>query len=214
MLAVSYGTLLGQAYLAEHPEHVRTMIFDGTLDPTKTGPQYTLDGSLDVTDATQSYGTDRKVSIATGFTEAYRQITDVYPVPGYVQDLAYTCEDFAWPTSPAALDGEFTTEQQADVLSARANCFGWPDADPLSQLLFTDDGPKPLLTNSLSDRRTTIEEAVTVAERTGGTLITMPGTFHGLVGNFSCPTEIAATYLLSGRLPAATECPEPQPIEQ
>ncbi|MGW9157565.1 alpha/beta fold hydrolase [Microbacterium sp. NPDC055665] len=213
MLAISYGTLLGQAYLAEHPDRVRTMILDGTMDPESTGPQQTLDGMLESADAAASYGTDRDPELADGFVPAFQKMAEVYDSAApYSQDLAYNCTDFPWPSTPEEEADGLTAEQQAEVLSTHANCYGWPGADPIGALDFPDDAPKPLLINGLDDRRTPIEDARTVAERTGGVLITMPGSFHGLVNNFTCPTDIAEAYLLTAQLPAASECPQPKPI--
>ena len=214
MLAISYGTLLGQAYLAAHPDRVRTMILDGTIDPDSTGPLQTFRGILDDTDAGASYGTDRNPELADGFVPAFQKMAEVYDsAPPFSQDLAYNCTDFPWPSTPGEETDGLTAEQQAEVLSTRANCYGWPGADPIGALDFSDDGPKPLLINGLDDRRTPIADARAVAEHTGGVLITMPGSFHGLVNNFTCPTDIAEAYLLTAQLPAASECPQPKPNE-
>lgn len=214
MLAISYGTLLGQAYLAAHPDRVRAMILDGTVDPETTGPRQTLIGSLESTDAAASYGTDRNPKVAEGFGPAYTRMAELYDsAPPFSQDLAYNCTDFRWPSNPGEETDGLTAEQQAGVLTARANCYGWPGADPIGALEFSDAAPQPLLTNSLDDRRTPIDDARAVAERTGGVLVTMPGSFHGVVNNFTCPTDIAAAYLLTAQLPSASACPEPQPIE-
>jgi pimeloyl-ACP methyl ester carboxylesterase len=213
LLAISYGTLLGQSYLAEHPDHVRTMILDGTMDPTTTGPRYTLEGMLDASDAAASYGTDRDPEIADGFLAEFDKVRAVYegPVP-FAQDLAYACTDFVWPSTPDDDTSGLTKEQEADVLTTRADCYGWPGADPIGELDFAPHAPKPLLVNSLDDRRTPVANARTVAARTGGTLITMPGAFHGLVNNFTCPNDIATEYLLTAQLPSPSECPRPEPV--
>lgn len=212
MLAISYGTILGQAYLAAHPDRVRTMILDGTVDPNTTGPRQTLIGMLESTDAAASYGTDRSPKVAEGFGPAYEKIAEVYDAAApFSQDLAYYCTDFVWPAAPET--SGLTAGQRASVLTARANCYGWPQADPVGALEFPDDAPKPLLFNSTDDRRTPIDGARAVAERTGGVLITMPGSFHGLVNKFTCPTDIATAYLLTAQLPMASACPQPKPIE-
>ncbi|MDF2509600.1 MAG: hypothetical protein K0Q52_3459 [Microbacterium sp.] len=215
MLAISYGTLLGQAYLAEHPDRVRTLILDGTVDPEITGPQETLNGMMENSEAAASYGTDRDPTVAEGFGPAYEKVAATYEASApYSQHLAYNCTDFPWPSSPAHEADGLTVEQQANVLTTSAHCYGWREADPVGALDFPDAAPKPLLTNSLDDRRTPIGDARSVAERTGGVLITMPGNFHGLVNNFTCPTEFATEYLLTAQLPTASVCPKPQPIEK
>ncbi|WGD36961.1 alpha/beta fold hydrolase [Lysinibacter sp. HNR] len=211
MLAISYGTLLGQAYLAEHPDRVRTMILDGVVDPTVSGPVRSLNDSLDLETAKASYGTDRDPKIAEGFAAALTELQKSYPAfPSYSQDLAYLCTDFTWPTSPAGLAAwGLSLEEQADVLTSRAPCVLWPTRAPVGTLSFKDS-PKPLIINSTKDARTPLAGAQAVARATGGTLLTMPGPFHGLTGSFTCPTQRAADYLLSGILPAPGECPAPK----
>ncbi|PQZ60271.1 hypothetical protein CQ040_04175 [Microbacterium sp. MYb54] len=212
MLALSYGTLLGQAYLASHPDRVRTMILDGTVDPETTGPEQTLENMLDVSDAAASSGTDRDPKLADGFVDAYTKVSEMYGDGApYAQDLAYNCTDFVWPATPFDEADGLTSEQQAEVLGSRAYCYGWPGADPIGALDFPEEAPKPLLINGIDDLRTPIDGARAVAERTGGVLITMPGSFHGLVNSFTCPTDIATAYLLTAQLPTASECPKAEP---
>ncbi|MFD3516873.1 alpha/beta fold hydrolase [Streptomyces sp. NPDC058657] len=51
LLGVSYGTLLGQQYLAAHPDRVRAAVFDGVADPGRTGAAEAVGAVLDLDDA-------------------------------------------------------------------------------------------------------------------------------------------------------------------
>ncbi|MFF0745118.1 alpha/beta hydrolase [Streptomyces sp. NPDC004111] len=51
LLGISYGTLLGQQYLATHPDRVRAAVLDGTADPDRTGPAEAVGSVLDLADA-------------------------------------------------------------------------------------------------------------------------------------------------------------------
>ncbi|MFI0978126.1 alpha/beta hydrolase [Streptomyces sp. NPDC021093] len=56
LLLSSYGTLLGQEYLNNHPDRVRAAVLDGTADPDRTGAQIAVDGVLDLETASGTKG--------------------------------------------------------------------------------------------------------------------------------------------------------------
>ncbi|MFI5803523.1 alpha/beta fold hydrolase [Streptomyces sp. NPDC051561] len=51
LLFLSYGTLLGQEYLATHPDRVRAAVLDGVVDPARTGAAEAISGSMNLQDA-------------------------------------------------------------------------------------------------------------------------------------------------------------------
>ncbi|MEU8887170.1 alpha/beta fold hydrolase [Streptomyces sp. NPDC048442] len=53
---VSYGTLVAQEYLREHPDRVRATVLDGTLDPALTGLAKELAGAVTLEEASATSG--------------------------------------------------------------------------------------------------------------------------------------------------------------
>jgi pimeloyl-ACP methyl ester carboxylesterase len=61
LLGISYGTLLGQQYLAAHPDRVRAAVLDGVADPDRTGPAEAVSAVLDLDDASSARDKSEKV---------------------------------------------------------------------------------------------------------------------------------------------------------
>ena len=61
LLGISYGSLLGQQYLATHPDRVRAAVLDGVADPDRTGPAEAVSAVLDLTDASSARDKSEKV---------------------------------------------------------------------------------------------------------------------------------------------------------
>ncbi|MEU4932454.1 alpha/beta fold hydrolase [Streptomyces yokosukanensis] len=74
LLMGSYGTLLGQQYLVAHPQHVRAVVLDGTMDPALSGVRAALDASGTAEDKSYTGGNAEEVarqqlqSVLSGFT--------------------------------------------------------------------------------------------------------------------------------------------------
>lgn len=112
LLTVSYGTLLGQQYAAAHPDRVRALVLDGTMDPALSGVRAALDASGAEQD--KAYTSDdpdeaapRQLSaILSGFTPWCRESgPSVCPVSADPVGRALALDDRKQVLSAAAAGG-------------------------------------------------------------------------------------------------------------
>ncbi|ARF53791.1 alpha/beta hydrolase [Streptomyces gilvosporeus] len=113
LLMGSYGTLLGQQYLAAHPHRVRAVVLDGTMDPAVQGVRAALDASGSAQDkAYTSGGPEEKArqqlqSMLSGFTL-------------WCRDGGARCPVSADPVGRALTAGGHQDKGRKEVLAAAA----------------------------------------------------------------------------------------------
>ncbi|MQY16096.1 hypothetical protein SRB5_62880 [Streptomyces sp. RB5] len=206
LLAHSYGTLPGQLYLASHPDRVRSAVFDGVLDPARSGPAMALRTvhSREELDAEQ-VPVPQSRRIPADVRAAFRELAP--GGPSLALFLGRHCADFTWPSSVGGLlrwlesrSGEPRWRLNT-VARDYAACVHWPEHEPPppGAVWPAGGGVRPLLIGSEGDIRTPLAGAERVAERFDAPLVTVGGGRHGLVGHGSACAERAAVAYLSGR---------------
>jgi pimeloyl-ACP methyl ester carboxylesterase len=125
----SYGTYLGQVYATLFPSHVRRMVWDGVVDPTKVWYQANLD---------QDAAFDPNMSTYFGWIAAHDEVYHLGTTQSAVQGLYYSTLR-ALDASPEA-GGRIGPDEWTDAfLSAGYYVYGWEGLAQAFSAAINDD---------------------------------------------------------------------------
>ncbi|NGN65357.1 alpha/beta hydrolase [Streptomyces sp. A7024] len=214
LLMHSYSTIPGQLYVAQHPDRVRSAVFDGVVDPGRRGTAMalrTLHSPEELDDEHVPVPPSR--DLPEEVREAFATLDPGKPPLALF--LSVHCADFPWPDSVPELlrklaalrkSGQEAGWRVNTVARDYAACVHWPGRGaPLGAVRpasAAGDSPQvlPLLINSRKDMRTPLAGAERVANRFHAPLLTVRGGQHGLVGYGNRCAEKYAVEHLTGRL--------------
>ncbi|WP_419995505.1 alpha/beta fold hydrolase [Streptomyces boninensis] len=223
LLVHSYSTIPGQLYVAQHPDRVRSAVFDGVVDPGRRGTDMalrTLHSPEELDDEHVPVPPSR--DLPESVREAFATLDPGKPPLALF--LSAHCADFSWPETIPALLHKLAAERESGresgwrvntVARDYAACVHWPGRDAPLGAVRPASGPSsadgaasgepvlPLLINSRKDIRTPLAGAERVANRFHAPLLTVRGGQHGLVGYGNACAEKYAVAYLTGRLRVA-----------
>jgi len=129
----SYGTYLGQVYATMYPTHVRRMVLDGNVDPTRIWYNSNLD---------QDVAFDRNIKIYFAWLAKYDSIYHLGRKASAVEKLFYA-ESARLAKTPAG--GVIGSSELVDVfLQAGYYVFGWEEIAQAFSAWVTKRDPAPL----------------------------------------------------------------------
>ncbi len=131
----SYGTYLGQVYATLFPGHVRRMVWDGVVNPTRVWYQANLD---------QDAAFDKNMSIYFGWIADHDDVYHLGTTQSAVQGLYFSTLR-ALDSAPQA-DGKIGPDEWTDAfLSAGYYVYGWEDLAQAFSAAINDDDWGPML---------------------------------------------------------------------